>query len=328
MSQDTVMPPVDAPRRPFGDLQRLAPLRDYMIVACVLVLGVALAFSSSTFLTSTNLLNLLEQSAPIGIVACALTLVTIAGEFDLSAGAIVIVAGIVAGKLEPSLGVWLAPALAVLSAAALGMMNGAIVGYLRTNSFVATLATSLMIAGLGLVITKGFLISVADPRFADLGTGELLGVRYSIWIFALTALTFGFGLAKSRYGRWLFAVGGNVEAARLSGINTRMAKALTFGLSGLAAGVAGVILASRTGTAQAGDGLAMVLAAFAAVVVGGTSVLGGRGAVWRTVLGVLFLAFITNGFNLLNMDPIYEQIVQGAIILLAVAADGLSRRTA
>jgi ribose transport system permease protein len=185
-----------------------------------------------------------------------------------------------------------------------------------------------MVAGASLAITKGFVKTVADPAFQDLGRNELLGVKYSVWIFAVVAVIFGIVLARSKFGRWLFAVGGNAEAARLSGISTRGVRVAAFVLSGLAAGVAGAIVASRTGQGQAGDGLSLTLFAFAAVVVGGTSVLGGRGAIWRTVLGVLLLALIVNGFNLLGVDPIYQQVVQGAIILLAVAADSLSRSQA
>jgi ribose transport system permease protein len=185
-----------------------------------------------------------------------------------------------------------------------------------------------MVAGLGLVITKGFLLNVTDPGFAALGTNELLGVKYSIWILLVAAIVCGAVLSRTKLGRWMFAVGGNPEAARLSGINLQAIKVAAFAFSGFAAGVGGAIVVSRTSTGQAGNGIDIVLAAFAAVVVGGTSVMGGRGAIWRTVLGILFLALITNGFNLLEVEPVYQSIIQGAIILLAVSVDSLSRRPA
>ncbi len=302
--------------------------RDYAIVVSFVALFIVLALASDVFLTSTNLLNLLEQNAPVGIIAVAVTFVLITGEFDLSVGAIYVLTGVLAAQWAEALGVWPALLAAVACAAAMGLVNGLLIAYAKVDSFVCTLATSLMVAGASLAITKGFVKTVADPDFSTLGDGELLGVTYSIWIFGLVAVVFGFVLARSKFGRWLFAVGGNPEAARLSGINTRGVRVAAFALSGLAAGVAGAIVASRTGQGQAGDGLSVTLFAFAAVVVGGTSVLGGRGAIWRTVLGVLLLAMIVNGFNLLSVDPIYQQIVQGAIILLAVAADSLSRRQA
>ncbi|MCW3009194.1 MAG: inner-rane translocator [Solirubrobacterales bacterium] len=301
-------------------------VREYMIVVVVIVACIVLALSSDVFLTKENILNVLENAAPIGILACALTFVTIAGEFDLSAGAMLILCGVVAAKLEPSVGVAVCFLLGILASLAAGVINGLLVTYFRINSFVCTLASGLMIAGLGLVITGGFLVAVTDQNYGDLAFNALAGVKWSVWIFAAFALACAFVLSRTRFGRWVYAVGGNVEAARLSGINTRLVKIVAFAVSGTAAGIAGVIVASKSGQAQAGDGISMVLQAFAAVVVGGTSVTGGRGAIWRTIFGVLFLALISNGFNLLSLNQVYQQIVQGGIILAAVATDALSRR--
>lgn len=301
-------------------------IRDYAILVSFAALFIGLAFASDVFLTKTNLLNLLEQNAPLGIIALALTFVLITGEFDLSVGAIAMLTGVLAATWVDSLGVWPALLVAVLCAVGMGVVNGVLVAYAKINSFVCTLATSLIIAGAGLAITKGFIRTAGDPSFTDLGLDELVGVKYSIWLFVVAAVLAGLVLARSKFGRWLYAVGGNPEAARLSGINLGGVRVTAFAISGLAAGIAGAILASRTGQGQAGDGIDISLFAFAAVVVGGTSVLGGRGSAWRTILGVLFLGLIANGFNLIGVDPIYQQIVQGAIILLAVAADSLSRQ--
>jgi ribose transport system permease protein len=266
--------------------------------------------------------------APTGIVAFALTFLLVVGEFDLSAGALFVFSGILAAKLQPAIGTWPALLTGIAAALGLGVVNGLLVTHARINSFVCTLATSLMVTGLGLVITKGFLLNVQDPSFGSLGTDSVVGVKYSIWLLALSAVAGGFVMARTKLGRWLYAVGGNVEAARLSGIDTRAVKVVAFALSGFAAGLGGAILVSRTATGQAGNGIDIVLAAFAAVVVGGTSVMGGRGAIWRTVLGILFLTLITNGFNLLQVEPVYQSIIEGAIILVAVSADSLSRRAA
>lgn len=305
--------------------------REYGIVVVFLALFVTLAIASHVFLTSQNLLNVLQQqAAPYGILACALTFVVIGGEFDLSAGTLSILVGIFAAKLQPSLGTAGCFIVAAAAAAAIGIANGLLRTFARINSFVATLATSIIISGLGLVITNGYQIPVNAHGFQSLGLNTLWGVQYSIWLWLGFALATGYVLALTRYGRWLFAVGGNPEAARLSGINVRMVKTAAFGLSGLAAGIAGVILVSAEGQGQAdqGSGLLYTLGAFAAVVIGGTSVTGGRGAMWRTILGVLFLGLITNGFDLLALNPTYQQIVQGAIILLAVGADAIwSRHT-
>ncbi len=304
-------------------------VREYAIVVCFLALFLTLTFTASQFLTRVNLLNNLESGSIYGIVACALTLLLIVGEFDLSVGAIYVLSGIIAAKLEPSLGTWPSLALGVAAGLGIGLVNGIAVAFFRVNSFVATLATSLMVVGLGTKITNGFQLYRSSPEFGELGNGKALGVDYFIWIFLGFALVCGFILARTKLGRWLYATGGNPEAARLSGIDTRAVRIGAFAFSGFAGGLAGAILVSRTGTAIAGDGLGdVVFPAIAAVVVGGTSIQGGRGAIWRTVLGVLFLECIRNGFNLLEVNPYYQDIIRGAIILAAVAIDALSRRTA
>lgn len=302
-------------------------VREYAIVVCFLALFVTLAVTANQFLTRVNFLNNLESGAIYGIIALALTLLLIVGEFDLSVGAIFVLTGIVAAKLYPSLGTWPSLLVGVAVATGIGVFNGIVVAVFRVNSFVATLATSLMIVGLGTKVTNGFQLYISAPKFAVLGNSKALGVDYFVWIFFGFALVTGLVLARMKIGRWLYASGGNAEAARLSGINIRALRIGAFAFSGFAGGVAGAILISRTGTAIAGDGLGdVVFPAIAAVVVGGTSILGGRGAIWRTVLGVLFLEFIRNGFNLLGVNPYYQDIIRGAIILLAVAIDALSRR--
>jgi ribose transport system permease protein len=307
----------------------LEATREYAIVVCFVALFLTLTFSANHFLTRVNLLNNLESGAIYGIVACALTLLLIVGEFDLSVGAIFVLTGIIAAKLQPSLGTWPALLVGISAGLGIGVFNGIAVAFFRVNSFVATLASSLMIVGLGTKITNGFQLYISEESFGVLGNNKALGVDYFIWIFLGFALVCGFLLSMTKIGRWLYAAGGNPEAARLSGINIRAIKVGGFAFSGFAAGVAGAILISRTGTAIAGDGLQdVVFPAIAAVVVGGTSILGGRGAIWRTVLGVLFLEFIRNGFNLLEVNPYYQDIIRGAIILIAVAIDALSRRAA
>jgi ribose transport system permease protein len=318
--------PATATRLPIGRIAEM--LREYAIVISFFILLLILTATAQHFVTWVNFLNTLESGSIYGIVAIAFTLLLIVAEFDLCSGAIYVLAGIVAAKLQPTLGNGAALALGVAAGLLIGIFNGLAVTYLRVNSFIATLASSLMVVGIGTEITNGFQLYIADPSFGALGNGKLLGFDYFIWIFVAFALICGFILSRTKLGRWLYAAGGNPEAARLSGINVRALRIGAFAFSGFAAGVAGVVLISRTGTAIAGDGLADVLfPAIAAVVVGGTSIQGGRGAVWRTVLGIFFLEFIRNGFNLLEVNPYYQAIIQGAIILTAVAADALSRRS-
>jgi ribose transport system permease protein len=300
-------------------------LREFGFAASFIALFVALSVSSDVFLTWTNLVNILDQWAPVGIMACAATLVIIAGGFDLSAGAIFAVAGITAAKVANATSPELGFLAGIGIGLALGVGNGLLVTVGRVNSFIGTLASSFMIRGFALVLSGGFLVIVDDPGFQRLGSGEFLGVKYPVYVFAGFALLTAFLLGWTTFGRYVYAVGANPAAARLSGVQVERVRAATFALSGFSAGVAGIIVSSRVSTGQADAGIGIEFSVIAAVVIGGTSIYGGEGAIWRSVLGVLFLAMIGNGFNLLNIDPTYQQIIQGAIIVVAVAVDAWSR---
>lgn len=304
----------------------LRSLRDYGIVASFIALFVFLSVSTDKFLTTTNLLNILDQSAPIGIVAVGGTLVLIAGGLDLSVGAIYAFCGVIAAEAAGPLGVPGGLAAGVLCGLGLGALNGTLVTAGRINSFIGTLGSGIIFRGFALAITAGSIVAVDQASFATLGTGEVLGVKYSIVVWAVFAGLVGLLLWRSRWGRYIYATGANPAAARLSGVRVGVVRASTFAISGLAAGLAGVIVASRVATGQADVGTGFELTAIAAIVVGGTSIQGGDGAVWRTIVGVLLLALIGNGLNLLNVSPTYQQIIQGAILLAAVGIDAWTRR--
>jgi ribose transport system permease protein len=301
-------------------------LWDYAVLLTFVALFVALSIVSPAFLTARNLLNILDQSAPVGIIACAATLVIIAGGFDLSAGATFALAGVVAAKVANAVDPVAGMLVALLVATGLGLFNGFLVAGFQINPFVATLATGMMIRGLAVVITSGFLVTVTDERYATIGREAFLGIKYSVWLFVAFAAVCWFVLSRTKFGRHVYAVGGNAEAARLSGIRVGWVRALTFGISGVAAGLAGLIASSRVSTGQADAGSLIELTAIAAVVIGGTSIAGGEGTIWRTIVGILLLALIGNGFNMLRVEPFYQDIVKGAIIVVAVAADAWSKR--
>lgn len=305
----------------------ISVLRDYGILISFTALFVTLSLSSDVFLTRTNLLNVLEQSAAVGIIACGGTLVIIAGGFDLSVGAVYAVSGVVAAQVANDLGIELGLIVGVLMGAGLGLGNGLLVTVGRVNSFIATLASTMMIRGLGLILSGGFLVTVTDSSFTTLGRGSLAGVKHSIWLFAAFAVVTSLLLTRTTFGRYIYAAGGNQEAARLAGIRVGLVRTATFVISGVAAGLAGVIVASRVSQGAADAGADLPLTAIAAIALGGTSIFGGEGAIWRTVLGVLLLVLIGNGFNLLGVDPIYQRIFQGGIIVLAVGIDAWTRRS-
>ncbi len=291
-------------------------------------LFIALSLTSGPFLTTANLFNILDQQSSILIVAAAGTLVLVAGGIDLSVGAVYSLAAVTAARLalqvDPAVGILAGIGVGLL----IGFANGIVVTAFRINSLIATLAMSFMISGLGSLVTGGNLIVVFDrPSFGDFAGSSFLSVRSSTWVMLIAVTLIGLLLARTVAGRHIYAVGGNREAARLAGVRVNLIRLITFGVSGGAAGIGGVIGASRVLSAQASSGQDFTFTVLAGIVVGGTSILGGEGAVWRTVVGVLFIALIGNGFNLLGLDPLYRQITLGVIILLAVGIDAWLRAT-
>lgn len=293
----------------------------YGIVIVFAALFIVLSVLSPAFATPRNLFNILAQTAPVGIIACGAALVIISGGFDLSVGAIFAAGGVVSALAAASLDPVLAILAGTLVGSLLGLVNGLIISGFGINSFIATLATGFIFRGIATIVTGGFLISAANSQFRWFGNGRVFTVPLPVYLFAFVALITGLLLAKSRFGRYLYASGGNAEAARLSGIRVELVRLAAFGISGTAAGFAGVISAARVSTGQADAGTGVELTVIAAVVVGGISIMGGEGAIWRAVLGVLLIAMIGNGFNLLNIDPFYQSIAQGVIIVIAVAVD-------
>ncbi|MCW3015997.1 MAG: inner-rane translocator [Solirubrobacterales bacterium] len=298
--------------------------REYGIALVVVALFVTLSIASPNFLTTDNLLNLLRQNAAIGIIACAGTLVVIAGGFDLSVGAVYFLSGIVAAWVAVHVSVPLGLLSGVVLGGVLGLVNGELATRLKISTFLATLATSLAFAGVGAALTKGFAISVADPSFAKFGNGGLGNLTYPVIIFVVTAVVLQVLLWRGVAGRYIFAVGGNAEAARNSGVRVDTIRVVTFVVSGIAAGLAGVLDASTVSSGGSDTGVSLPLTAIAAVALGGTSIYGGAGAVWRTVLGVLLLAMIANGLDLVSVASYYQDILKGALIVVAVAVNSLA----
>lgn len=288
---------------------------------------IALSLVSPTFLRVENLLNILDQQSAIIIVAAAGTVVLIAGGIDLSVGAVYALAGATAVSLTGEVGPVAAVLVGILVGLCVGVANGVIVTRFGINSLIATLAMSFVVSGIGALVTRGNLVVAFDRLdFQAFATTRILGMTSAAWIMLAVAIVVGVLLARTTFGRYVYAAGGNAEAARLGGVAVDRIRVMTFTLSGAAAGLAGVIDASRVLSAQAAGGTFLAFTVLAGIVVGGTSIQGGEGAVWRTVVGCLFIALIGNGFNLLGLDPFYRQITLGLILLLAVGIDAWSRR--
>ena len=301
-------------------------VRQYGVLIIIAALVIGLSFQSSSFLTPRNIFNILNQSTPLFIIASALTLVIIGGGFDLSTGAIFGVASVSAGWIAINVDPYAAMIAAPLIGLVLGSINCIIITMFNVHSFLVTLATSLVYRGLAVLVTDGKLIPVRIEAFSWLGRSKIDIVNVAVLVMICFAALMMFILNRTTFGRAVFAVGGNEEAALLSGIRTNWVKTLTFSISGAAAGLAGVITVSRLsmGEPQAGTGLEFE--AIAAVILGGTSIMGGAGAIWRSMAGVLLMALIGNGFNILNVNPFFKDLTTGVIIVLAVALAATGNR--
>jgi len=319
---------------------RAEHIRDYGIIVVFIAMFVFLSLKSPVFLTRDNLLNLLYSNSEVGIAACAVTLVVVGGNFDLSLGGIFVLSGLLAAWVAVHWNIWLAFPAALVAGLVMGLINGVLVTKLRVNAFLATLASSLVFFGVDKAVSGGLLITpgsegAGDQHEANIFTfigqnriGGQNGVQYKVIIFVVIAILLQIVLARTVFGRHIYGIGGNREAARLSGIKVDRIVIATFVIAGLASGLAGLLEASTQGSGSPGDptSQALALAAIAAVALGGTSIFGGSGAIWRTVIGVLMLGLITNGFNLLGVEDFYQDIVRGGLIVVAVAIGSLVER--
>ena len=279
------------------------------------------------FFTERNIRNLLDQQSTILIAASFMTIVIISGNFDISISAIFVVAPLFALNIENATGNIL---LSVLGGVGLGVIlgsfNALVVTYFKVNSFIATLATSFMFFGFGYLISDRSLMRPVTDSYQQIARTKFFDITSATWISLVVVIVASILLTRTRFGRNVFATGGNQEAARLAGINVPQVQAITFILLGAAAALAGIVNSSRSISAQPSDDFSFVFAVLTAVIVGGTSIMGGKGAIWRTVSAAFFLAFMNNGFNLLQVDPLWQRIILGLVIVIAVALDSWSQR--
>jgi ribose transport system permease protein len=305
-------------------------VRDYGIVVFAAALFIYFSIASPVFLTSQNLLNLVYQNATIGIAACAVTFTIIAGNFDLSLGSIFVLSEVLGAYAAVHLGVWWAFPVAIFSGLMMGLINGLLVTKLHVNAFLATLASALSFGGIAVGVTHGgLLITPSSHVFTFLGQNRVAGIQYPVIIFAVVAIVLQLVLAYTVFGRHLYGVGDNSNAARLSGLKVSRTVIFTFVITGAACGLSGLIDSSTTGSGtsdMSGLGGTLALLAIAGVALGGTSIFGGVGSVWRTVLGVLMLGMITNGFDLLAVPDYWQNIVRGILIIIAVAIGSFIER--
>lgn len=302
----------------------------FQSIIALLIMCIALSFLSDRFLTADNGWNVMRQISVNMIISVGMTLVILTGGIDLSVGSILALAGAVTATLlkysgefidwNMYIGFTLLGALVggTLVGAFLGWFNGFTITRFKVPPFVATLAMLTIARGLTMLLTGGFPITGFRGQMAFIGTGWFLGMPMPVWISAIVVLAAVVMTNKTRLGRHIYAIGGNETAAELSGLKIKKIKMIVYSLAGACAAIGGIIVTSRLDSAQPNAGISFELDSIAAVVIGGTSLSGGKGTIMGTVQGALIIGILNNGMVLLNVSPFWQQLIKGFVILLAV----------
>jgi ribose transport system permease protein len=297
------------------------------LIAGLIVLCVLLTLLSANFLTTGNILNVILQASVFAVLAFGMTFVILTAGIDLSVGSVLALSGAVMASMTAAYG----PALGILIGLAVGTLigtvNGLFVTLTKVAPFIATLAMLAIARGLTYLYTQGTPIRVRSAGFTIFGQGLATIVPVPVILMFLIFFVCLLVLTQTRFGRYVYAIGSNAEVSRLSGIPINRYVVVVYAISGLCAAIAGLILTARLASADPNNGTGYELQAIAAVVVGGTSLFGGRGGVFGTLLGALIIAVVSNGLVLLNVNPFWQQVVSGAIILLAVLTDSVRRKS-
>jgi ribose/xylose/arabinose/galactoside ABC-type transport system permease subunit len=303
------------------------PIRQLGTAIGLVVLCVVLWILTPHFMTVSNLLNVAEQTSINAIVAVGMTFVILSAGIDLSVGSIVALAGVVLGtSLQAGHPLVVALAISVLVGLASGLGNGALIAWGGLPPFIVTLGTMSVARGAALLFTEGRPVSGFEPSFRVLATGRVWFVPAPVLVMALVYLVAHVVLTRTTFGRYVYAIGGNEEATRLSGVAVRFHKTMIYGVSGLMSAVAAVILTARLNSAQPIAGMMYELDAIAATVIGGTSLMGGEGTLGGTLIGALIMGVLRNGLNLLGVSSFLQQIVIGGVIVVAVLLDTVLKR--
>ncbi|GAA0078398.1 ribose ABC transporter permease [Clostridium sp. CTA-5] len=302
-------------------------LSKYKSLIGLFILCIAISILTPRFLSISNITNVLTQVSVNAIIAIGMTFVILTGGIDLSVGSTLAISGALAASIISSGGnVFLAVVVAVIVGIVVGIINGMLISKGKIQAFIVTLASMTIFRGVTYVFTNGNPISGLTGSFNSIGNLKLGILPLPVIITAVLVAIAYYVLTQTRFGRYLYALGGNEDSARLSGINTDRIKTLVYVVSGIAAALSGVIITSRIGSASPNAGSGFELDAIAAVVIGGTSLAGGEGSVMGTIIGALIIGVLNNGLNLLNVSPFYQLIIKGIVILVAVLLDKKGRK--
>jgi ribose transport system permease protein len=302
-----------------GTLSRFLPGPILFPLIGLIVVCLAMIVTTDAFLSVDNLVNVGRQVSINAIIAVGMTCVILSGGIDLSVGSVMALSGtLTAGLMIAGVPASLSIPLGLLAGVACGVANGFFVAYAKMPPIIVTLATMGIARGMALIYTGGYPIDGLPDWFEIFGRGHVLGMQTPILIMLLVFAVAYILLDRTPIGRYIYAIGGNEEATRLSGIRVARYKLLVYAISGFTAAVAGLVLTSRLMSGQPNAGISFELDAIAAVVMGGTSIAGGRGAIIGTLIGALMLGVLNNGLNMMGVSPYLQNIIKGAIILLAI----------
>lgn len=297
-------------------------LREFGLVFVILFIVILMSFLSPVFMTKNNIMNIIRQISINGILAVGMTYIILTGGIDLSVGSLVAITSVICGSLlEGGMNWFVACLIGVAAAIIFGFLNGYLVAYVGFQPFIATLATMTIGRGFAKVYSDGKPYTIKDPSFIAIGQGYILGIPVPIILLVIVCIIGLVILNMTTFGRYVFAIGGNKNAAKLSGVRTRRVELFVYVLSSVCAGIVGLILSARISSGQPTAGEGFEMDAIAATAIGGTSMNGGTGSLRGTILGFVILGLLSNSMNLMNINSFYQSIVKGCIIIIAVFLD-------
>ncbi|HHF2867243.1 TPA: ribose ABC transporter permease [Vibrio alginolyticus] len=327
MSTNTMSKPTETGNKKLFTKEWL--IEQKSLIALIFLI-VVVSFLNPNFFTVDNILNILRQTSVNAIIAVGMTLVILTAGIDLSVGSVLALCGaFAASMIALEVPVLVAVPTALVAGAALGAISGIIIAKGKVQAFIATLVTMTLLRGVTMVYTEGQPISTGFTDTADafawFGTGYALGIPVPVWLMVVVFAAAWYLLNHTRFGRYVYALGGNESATRLSGINVDRVKIGVYAICGMLAALAGIIVTSRLSSAQPTAGMGYELDAIAAVVLGGTSLMGGKGRIMGTLIGALIIGFLNNALNLLDVSSYYQMIAKAVVILLAVLVDNKNK---
>ncbi|MFH4572905.1 ribose ABC transporter permease [Vibrio diabolicus] len=327
MSTNTMSKPTEASNKKLFTKEWL--IEQKSLIALIFLI-VVVSFLNPNFFTVDNILNILRQTSVNAIIAVGMTLVILTAGIDLSVGSVLALCGaFAASMIALEVPVLVAVPTALVAGAALGAISGIIIAKGKVQAFIATLVTMTLLRGVTMVYTEGRPISTGFTDTADafawFGTSYALGIPVPVWLMVVVFAAAWYLLNHTRFGRYVYALGGNESATRLSGINVDRVKIGVYAICGMLAALAGIIVTSRLSSAQPTAGMGYELDAIAAVVLGGTSLMGGKGRIMGTLIGALIIGFLNNALNLLDVSSYYQMIAKAVVILLAVLVDNKNK---